>query len=268
MVRVQKQGYFSVEKKRTWTVRLGWYESEQNKGLYNSPVQSCSTTTGARITLLLCVNVIFSTLGIGCTRIMRDNIFYNTFEFKWNALYKNTSKIELLIVVQRKSAGVKRLIISICERLFSAFLLEIQNRQKHCNCGYLCNCITHFVYSLWKVYRTYFWLRKKSTTHLPYEKGWVQSRSSNIVVLLANWFVMDLFYWDCCYLLLWIIGSSPVVSASGHIILHRFYYFHSFQQYHPFFGVFCISSVMDSWDDMSVHCFKNRRGVASCFHCD
>ena len=34
------------------------------------------------------------------------------------------------------------------------------------------------------------------------------------------------------------MGSSPVVSASGHILLHRFYYFHSFQKCHPFFGLF------------------------------
>ncbi|KAK8823626.1 hypothetical protein WA577_002545 [Blastocystis sp. JDR] len=31
------------------------------------------------------------------------------------------------------------------------------------------------------------------------------------------------------------MGTSPVVSASGQIICHRFYYFYSFQQCHPFF---------------------------------
>ena len=38
--------------------------------------------------------------------------------------------------------------------------------------------------------------------------------------------------------------SSPVVSASGQIICHRFYYFYSFQQCHPFFGSSFVSSSM------------------------
>lgn len=29
---------------------------------------------------------------------------------------------------------------------------------------------------------------------------------------------------------------SPVVSASGQTLCHRFYYFYSFKQFHPFFG--------------------------------
>lgn len=39
------------------------------------------------------------------------------------------------------------------------------------------------------------------------------------------------------------MASSPVVSASGQIICHRFYYFYSFQQCHPFFGSSCFASL-------------------------
>lgn len=60
-----------------------------------------------------------------------------------------------------------------------------------------------------------------------------------------------------------VICSTPVVSASGQILLHRFYYFHSFQKFHPFFGMCLFPSVISSGNDVSLHWFQNWRGNAS-----
>ena len=61
----------------------------------------------------------------------------------------------------------------------------------------------------------------------------------NIVVLLVSWFEMDAFCWNCILITSGQLSSrTPVVSASGQMICHRFYYYYSFTKCHPFFSMF------------------------------
>lgn len=60
-----------------------------------------------------------------------------------------------------------------------------------------------------------------------------------------------------------VMCRSPVVSASGQTICHRFYYFYSFRQCHPFYSAPSLFSLTSSCDGLLLHWIENRGRAAA-----